>query len=275
MHGHLPLMNVFDSKEKKKISTPGLKYLETEIFGGGGENAQRSSFSIQVIPNSGQKSGQYDLVPHRSMKGNALNPGNTFDVKLSLSGKNKEASDNIQDNSGMSIEKLKALFMLTCYLGGLGKRARRGMGGVEIEKINGEKTGIPAQIDIQQIQRWIAAFSPFYQVNGDKITFSYSGASPQFGYIREIQLGKSYPNMDSVLSTISWATHDTKSETGRAYDPSMGHASGGRYASPVVASVVTINGAFRPIITTLNLAPIRDANQASLLIHEAFKKRIL
>lgn len=268
MHGHLALENVLDSKDKTNVNTPGLKKLEAEIFGGGGDNAQRSSFTIQVFPKGNQRQGQYDLVPHRSMRGNALNPGNLFDVKLCL-----QRGSKVENKGGISLEQLKALFLLTCYLGGLGKRSRRGMGSVEIEAINGDNK-ILESVDLQKIMQWISTFSPFYQISGDRIIFAYSGASPQYGYIREIQLGRPYTDRESLLMKISETTHKTKSEYGVAqYEPSMGYASSGRYASPVFTSVVL--GASRPIITTLNLAPGRNANQASLFVQEDFKKRIL
>ena len=275
MHGHLPIEDVKDQKDKKKIVIKGLKNLETEIFGGGGDNARRSSFSIQVCPKSEQRPGRYSLVPHRNnINGDALNPGNRFEVKLSLYKNTSGSNTKEQGISGITITQLKALFMLTCYLGGLGKRSRRGMGSVEIEEISKSKEGIPGQVELQHIQHWISEFSPYYQISGEKIVYVYAGGSPQYGYIREIQLGKPYSSMDRVLNSISSATHDTKQKHGFSYEPSMGYASSnGRFASPVIASVVP--GSFRPIITTLNLAPDRNANQASLRVQQDYKNEIL
>jgi len=72
---------------------------------------------------------------------------------------------------------------------------------------------------------------------------------------------------------ISNATHRIKQEAGYAYDPSMGHAFKGRYASPVFVSVVGTSK--KPVITTLNIAPDKNAHQASLMIQEDFKRLIL
>jgi CRISPR-associated protein Cmr1 len=276
MHGHLPLKNIFDQKDKKKIVIKGLKNLETEIFGGGGDNAQRSSFSIQVYPKSQQiPTGQYSLVPHRNnINGTALDPGNLFEVKLSLYKNTSGSNTKELGASSININKIKALFMLTCYLGGFGKRSRRGMGSIEIEEINGGKEGVPRQVELQHIQNWISEFSPYYQISGEKIVNVYSGGSPQYGYIREIQLGVFYFSSQRILEQISSATHNTKQKHGLSYDPSMGYAqSYGRFASPVIASVVS-GGPFRPIITTLNLAPDRNANQASLRVQQDFKNEI-
>lgn len=272
LHGHLPLMDIPDKQEKGKILVKGLKTLETEIFGGSGETVQRSNVLIQV---SSEKEPpiyhERELVPHKPMKGKAFDEGTTFDVKLTLL---KEIRDE-KNNLYFDLEHLKNLFMLTCYLGGLGKRVRRGMGSVDIEAIDfdSKEEKVPSHIDLPFIHRLLGKFSTFYHLSGDKIVFNYSGRSPQYGYIKEIQLGKPYPNQQTVLHKISTATHNTKQKHGFAYDPSMGHAFKGRYASPVYTSVV--RGSVLPIITTLNLAPDRNANQASLFVQQDFKNQIL
>lgn len=271
LNGHLPLSDIPDKQEKGKVLVKGLKSLETEIFGGSGDTVQRSNVLIQVISEEGQPNyRERELVPHKPfMKGNAFDEGTKFDVKLTLL---KEIKDE-KNNLCFGLEHLKNLFMLTCYLGGLGKRARRGMGCMDIEAIDGKKEGVPEQIDLRSIHDLLTNFSTFYHLSGDKIVFNYSGRSPQYGYIKEIQLGKPYPSQQTVLHKISTATHNTKQKHGFAYDPSMGHAFKGRYASPVYTSVV--RGSVLPIVTTLNLAPDRNANQASLSVQQDFKNQIL
>lgn len=265
IHAHLPLSDLEDNK--KKIIAKGLSTIETEIFGGSGESVQRSNVLIQVFPKNEPRFSTHELVPHKPfMKGDAFDVGWTFDVKLTL------LKDIKDEKNNFGFEHLKSLFMLTCYLGGLGKRVRRGMGSVDIVAIDGKKEEIP--VDLQLIHKQLGQFSPYYQLSGDKIVFNYSGRSPQYGYITQIQLGRPYSEQNAVLRKISTATHTTKEKHGYAYDPSMGHASkGSRYASPVYVSVV--RGSVRPIVTTLNLAPDRNANQASLLIQQDFKNQIL
>lgn len=273
LNGHLPLMDIPDKQEKGKILVKGLKSLEAEIFGGSGETVQRSNVLIQVSPEKEQPIyRERELVPHKSfMKGQAFNEGTIFDVKLTWL--KKEDKDNPYPY--FDLDRLKSLFMLTCYLGGLGKRVRRGMGSVDIEaiEINGKKEVMPDKIDLSFLNGLISAFSPYYHLSGDKIIFNYSGRSPQYGYITEIQLGRPYNDPETILRKISNATHHTKEKHGYAYDPSMGHAFKGRYASPVYTSVV--RGSVLPIITTLNLSPDRNANQASLVVQQDFKNQIL
>jgi CRISPR-associated protein Cmr1 len=252
------------------LDLKALKKRETEIFGGSGERIQRSNIIIQVFSKEEHKTSSHELVPHKPfMKSNAFNLGTKFDVKLTL-------FKNIEDDKGnihFNIDHLKSLFIITCYLGGLGKRVRRGMGSIDIREMDGIQGVIPEQVNLKFIRDQIEKFSPFYQLSGEKIVFAYNGRSPQYGYITDIQLGKPYAQQSEVLHKISAATHQTKQKHGFAYDPSMGHAHKGRYASPVYVSVV--RGSVRPIITTLNLAPDKNANQASLLIQQDFKKQIL
>lgn len=254
LNGHLPLTDIAHSK--------GLKSLESEIFGGSGDNVQRSRVIITVSQNGPLSKGVHELVPRKTfMKAEAFAVGTMFDVTL-----------KIKDNPYLNKEKAIALFMLTCYLGGFGKRVRRGMGSVDIVAIDGKRDGIPQKIDLTTIHELIAKISPFYQIENDKIVFKYSGTSPAYGYVMSVQIGKEYREYNSVLYRISNTTHILKSRYSGSYDASMGHARGGRYASPVYASVI---GGSRPIITTLNLAPERDNYKASLLVQEEFKSEIL
>lgn len=251
LNGHLPLTDTAYSK--------GLKSLEFEIFGGSGDNVQRSRVIITVSQNGPLNKRTCELVPHKPyMKAEAIVVGTTFDVTL-----------KIKDNPYLNKEKAIALFMLTCYLGGFGKRVRRGMGSVDIIAIDGKKDGIPGQIDLNFIHGLISKISPFYHVENDKIMFEYSGTSPAYGYVVSVQIGKQY---SGLLERISNATHEVKKRYPSSYDASMGHARGGRYASPVYTSVI---GGARPIITTLNLAPDRDNHNARLLVQEEFKNEIL
>ena len=247
MHGHLPVDKL---KEKESL-----------IFGGT-ERSGRSNVIIRVthpalnIDNS-------ELVPHKPfMKQEAIQIEQDFDVLLTL-------TRTIQ---GFSLDQLRALFILTCVLGGFGKRVRRGMGSVHIKKCSDENH-LPKNIDLFYIHQLMMNFSPFYILADGSIDFNYSGKSAKFGYIKQIQIGNSQAKESQLLRRISDATHDVKSANDYAYDPSMGHAFKGRYASPVYVSV--IKGSVKPIITTLNIAPDKNEHNASLLIQEEFKNRIL
>jgi len=247
LHAHLPLAE--------------LKKQESAIFGGSGDNVSRSKILIRVFHANQLQTRTEELVPHKPfMKAQAINEGQVFDVQLSIT--NSKAPININ--------QLRALFELTCLLGGLGKRVRRGMGSINIIKVT-DSNSYPVKVDLSYINNLIKEFSPFYTLTTDGIQFTYSGRSEKYGFIKQIQLGK--PQNERLLFTISNTTHKIKEKSGYAYDPSMGHAFKGRYASPVYVS--TVKGSLRPIITTLNIAPDKNEQQASRLIQEDFKNMIL
>ncbi|MCB9293455.1 MAG: type III-B CRISPR module RAMP protein Cmr1 [Lewinellaceae bacterium] len=252
VNGHLPLAE--------------LKKQESDIFGGSGDNVKRSKIIARVFSPDTLRTSTAELVPHKpSLKALAIEPGQEYSVQLSLT----------RSNAAFDLQKLRALFELTCLLGGLGKRVRRGMGSVHI--IGAEspdpsfQNPYPLKADLGHIHNLINVFSPFYSLTNDAIQFNYSGRSEKYGYIKQIQLGK--PQNEQLLFTISNATHKIKERNRYAYDPSMGYAFGGRYASPVYVS--TMQGSLRPVITTLNIAPNRNELEASYLIQEDFKNLIL
>jgi len=262
LHAHLPLQDTKD--ERGNIVSKGLKTLEAEIFGGSGNNVSRSKILIRVLQEEDLQTERANLVPHRHMPQQAFSVHEKFKVLLSITSHKREEEQLI------TLEKLSALFQLTCYLGGFGKRVRRGMGSVNIAAINGDKNSVQKEVDLKYIHTLINQFSNFYTWTPENVFFNYSGRSPKYGYIKQIELGRSDSNL---LTKISKATHDEKQKAGYAYDASMGHAFKGRYASPVYVSVVP--GSIRPIITTLNIAPDKNEHQASLIIQENFKNRIL
>lgn len=252
VNGHLPLAK--------------LKEQESQIFGGSGDNVSRSKIIVRVFSPDRLRTRTAELVPHKPfMKALAIEPGQEFSVQLSLTN-----SSDLFD-----LEKLRALFELACLLGGLGKRVRRGMGSVHIIGAENPDSSFqdpyPLKADLGYIHNLVSIFSPFYTLTNDAIQFNYSGRSEKYGYIKQIQLGK--PRNEQLLFTISNSTHKIKEKNRYAYDPSMGHAFKGRYASPVYVS--TIQGSLRPVITTLNIAPDKNEQQASRLIQEDFKNLIL
>lgn len=252
LHGHLPL------KE--------LKEREAAIFGGSGDKVSRSKITIRTASVGELITTIECLVPHKSfMKAPAIEKGQMVKVHLSIVSNTPE---DVIDKA-----KLVALFELTCLLGGWGKRVRRGMGSLNIESVEGsEEANYPLKADIKHIYKLVSLFSPFYQISSNgSIHFSYPGRTEKYGFIQQIELGK--PTDERLLREISDATHTVKSRDSYAYEASMGHAYKGRYASPVYVSVVA--GSLCPIITTLNLAPDKNEQRASLGVQEDFKSKIM
>jgi hypothetical protein len=91
-----------------------------------------------------------------------------------------------------------------------------------------------------------------------------------YPWIKRIQIGRAD---SSLLVRISQTTHDFKPKNVFAYEASLGHASRGRFASPIYIS--TIKGGSQPIITTLNTIPDRSSRDIDLSLQEKFRNAIL
>jgi len=242
LHGHLLLSE--------------LKKQEGEIFG---DNNNRSKFSIQVKELEVNKEKSERPVPHKNYRFNCIAVGSTFEVKLSVPVK----------TSNWDMAKCSALFELACILGGTGKRARRGMGSVDII----QRTDKPSnpEITLDYIHQLIVVFSPFYSVrSGKDILHQYAGTMQYYPWLKKVELGK--PD-DGILLKISDTAHKLKERNPQMYEASLGHASGGRFASPVYVSVV--KGSLRPVVASLNTVPDRKSSDISLRLQDEFKQSIL
>jgi hypothetical protein len=91
-----------------------------------------------------------------------------------------------------------------------------------------------------------------------------------YPWVKQIEIGKVNPN---ALRLISDTTHQFKEKNPRTYEPSLGHARSGRFASPIYVS--TVWGSLKPIITTLNTVPDRGKENIDILLQKNFKSKIL
>jgi len=241
-----------------------LRKQEGEIFG---DNNNRSKFTLFTNELRITK-GQSKPTPHRSFQIPCMTVGSTFEVVLRL------PVETLQWDLG----KCKALFELTCILGDFGKRARRGMGSVHITNCK-ITSSHPKWLDFQweqtpvtisRIHNLLQTFSSFYTIRNNAIYHQFSGSMQYYPWIRQIELGK--PNAN-LLMRISDTTHNIKASSTLTYEASLGHAKGGRFASPIY--VTAIKGSLRPLITTLNTVPDRPQNHISGQLQERFKQNIL
>jgi len=260
MHGHLSLTEL---REK-----------EARIFGGT-EVGGRSKILIQ-IPDARQvlDTRQAPLVPHKEwMTKEAIAPDTTFTVVLKL----MPTKYKLYEHSELDlIEQLKRHFILTCLLGGLGKRVRRGMGSIAITKTqmdDGEMLSYRMPDSIENIADLIQSLAPKHFEMGKGSIFSRFGRGSRFPYIKEIYLGR--PNSD-VLTNISNTTHQLKTEYKQTYEASLGHAFRGRFSSPAFATVVGSANGLMPLITLLNTVPDKYHRQhVSRELQQEFIKSIL
>lgn len=244
MHGHLPLGELHDK--------------EGRIFG---DNANRSCFTIRIA-NRIVTTEQFKPVPHKDYKISAIQPESSFDVVLGLMG-----------NRELSFDQLSALFELCAVLGGFGKRSRRAMGGFRIlsKQQNGKEKVKVENLNVDYILNLIGCFSKNFQKNQNKIINIYQGTMQKFPWIKQIEVGEDKGrNIPVVTSNI---THQLKGKYRQAYEPNLGHAFRGRFASPVIVSV--FKDEHIPIITTLNTVPDRGDRDLDTSIQNEFKRNIL
>lgn len=276
MHGHLPIDDIGEVQK-------GLRSLETEIFGGGGDKARISSFEIRKISDAISFSMEKPLPHHTGNRNcNYINSQNSCEGRRSPrdQGLCKKGSETLAISGGTfsisftggNLELVKSLFVLTCLLGGFGKRSRRGFGCVEIKDFSMPST-------LNEIMDHLNLFSDHYQldnvVNPPSICMKPTSTFyAQYPYIESIQIGETvYPDYESLLLKIGEATHDFKNKN----DHSLGYAEkGDRLASPVYVSVLKKGlKDYRAIITTLHMATKDDKFKVNRQKQENFKNAIL
>jgi len=241
LNGHLPL-NELQRRE-------GLIFGSTE-YG-------RSKVIIQI-----SKDMQWDgrssaaPTPHKPrFNKNTFRPGQQFEVKLSLT----QEIDFKDEKFG--ITALENLFLLTATLGGIGGRVRRGFGAFNITNKKQPKT--TAEI--------IELLPNEYFRKVDKKIVSLKQRMNKYPYIKEIEIGS--PNAD-ILKKIGFTTHDVKGINKYEYEQALGHASRGRFASPIYVSVIKTAMGLRPIVVTLNTAP-NNTKRVDYRLQTMFKNKIL
>ncbi len=289
LHGHLPIdSQVLKSntpQQKITFISKGLRDQEADIFGGAGaaqNDGKRSSFALQVKPGTGAQFHEHKLVPHKDygFKGKAFDKKTQFEVIFRIQQTGGDYSviapvNNVKTEI-FNREKLISLFQLTVFLGGLGRRVRRGMGSFQVVGARSsiaDNTVELFQPSIADLHQLVGQFSPNYSLlSNGIIQNTYTGRMERFPWIMRIEIGRSTNSVDALTRKISDATHDVKQKHTREYEPSLGHSFNGRFASPVYVSVLADS---RPIITTLNTVPDRDVHLISLNVQQTFKSKIL
>jgi len=261
MNGHLDLKT--------------LKEQESLIFGGTDSGQGRSKVLIRVEQHSkvqsALKTADSELVPHRGTKKKAFMVNQNFKISLSLT---QEKVLNKNGTEIFNIDKMSALFQLTCILGGFGKRVRRGMGSVNIKSLKLNEKTYPYNIieSLQDIYKIITILSPYYTLQNSMIYQTYSGKMQAYGWVHTIELSKTEDL--NVTNIVSKQTHDLHQKYGQSYDYSLGHAFKGRFASPIYVSILPSHGKQRAIVTTLNTISGNN-NSFNPMIQIEFKKKIL
>ncbi|NLC10649.1 MAG: type III-B CRISPR module RAMP protein Cmr1 [Firmicutes bacterium] len=239
-----------------------LKEEEAKLFGSSHEKIGRSKLSLR-IPAKQIRTFRYSPVPHwegnpskRFFKLPAAEHGQSFQVLLTSRG------------DKATHEKYQAIFEAALLLGGFGKRSRRGFGSIQITKRNEDKYQIPQNIN--DLKKLLEKINPGYFAISDDgrkiVSKSFSGHYP---YIKEIEIGKDYSNVDKLLRSIGQASSDY------ACDYLGFTRRKNRFASPIYVSVIKHNKAYKPIITTLHTSFKPEYRSSDDNKQERFKGAIL
>lgn len=213
--------------------------LEGKIFG---NTQQRSSLLIRIEKDL-KATSRLSLLPH---KGGSTIPcfpksDESFIVKFSLT----------KIENDFTLESIKALFILTSILGGLGKRSRRGFGSFEITQINNKDYGEEQKIEsILPLLNLLVvknlAKEDKFKIDNRRIIPNNRSSYKDLGehpYVTEIQIGTKV----KTNSDIGNSTHNVMSSDPFPYKSTVG-AGKPRFASPIYISTLKNN---LPIITTL------------------------
>jgi len=245
MNGHLDLKT--------------LKEQESLIFGGtDGESGRRSRVIIRAKPLN-MDTEQAMLVPHKTN----MPPQKSFKPK-----QNFEVTLGLISNTVFTFAQLQALFELVCVLGGFGKRSRRGMGSVKITKIDQQNY---VQPDTKGIETMLNRINNKFILTNN-IIYSDFRRVQTYAAIKEIQIGNA---KNDVLRKISDTTHKFHKNHFQNYNSTFGHASKGRFASPVYVSTLQEGNNLKSIVTILHTEPQSDKHLVKTDLQQEFKKEIL
>lgn len=247
-----------------------LQHYEGFLFG---NTNRRSQIILRTSCPDRLKIDEFPLLPHQEdIKGNrhkasykrAIAPQQQFSVSLT-------------GPSGL-LPKACTLFELSLFLGGWGKRSRRGAGSIEIvsKEGAGQTTSANSLNDLDGLLKIISVWTPHFVRSGDKIQFNFSGRKANYPWLRRIEIGSNgHDNYRSLLTHIGIVTSKLKRRNIRAYEATMGHAFRGRFASPAYTTIIREGSKFFPVISFLNIEPGRDEKNIDLEIQEQYRDQIL
>lgn len=264
LHGHLPLE---DQKERNsgKIIQTGLRTKESEIFG---STKGRSKVIIRVEENIDKEIISSYLLPHKPTErekspARAFKEGLPFKIRIDF------------DETKISSEKIKNLFVLACTLGGWGKRSRRGFGSVMVTEIDGHVYSSPTTID----EIYNLLDKNYFEKANNTIYSNFRRNEP-YPFLKSIEIGQNGFNTTSeLLKKIGSSSSTAKSENNDSWDyrNSLGHTSKSkRFASPYYVTVIKSGELFYPLFTSLNISTENgNTPRNATKIQDAFKNRIV
>jgi CRISPR-associated protein Cmr1 len=249
------VMRFFWRAIQRSTDCKDLRLREGKLFGNafGGKQTRQSQMRMRIA-NIKKNDGAETPVSHRELaeykqesldkKGKAANPlptqaikaGATFDVVIT------------SFCDAKTHEQFARLFVVTCLLGGFGRRSRKGYGTIEVCGIDGDGSGIDCS--------WNGLAANLNELSPDEVSYSMSedsmeivavSANPDdYPYLENIRLiDKPANDTKPIFKQIGMAVHhhSRKGFLGAAVP---------RLASPTILSTISQGDTYRCIITQLH-----------------------
>jgi CRISPR-associated protein Cmr1 len=239
------------------LSLGELKEREGEIFG----NTERRSMVIIICKNNIPSVKEYRMVAHKGNSSNSSEIRQELKITLKL-------VRNINSENGytFNFDKLKALFEVFCFLGGLGRRARRANGQLKIITYKANNSLEPfsslsfGQTLVDKLNLLSLDSNQPFSLDNSKnmIKANFSNTQQLIPHIYSIEkiVLEDDKNCEDLRFTISNATHISKSkEYKQDYSKYIGSGSP-RFASPIIFSIV--EGNTNPYILITKLKTVKS-----------------
>ena len=201
-----------------------LREKEGDLFG---STKGRSPLSISIPGSVALRSAEYPPLPHRdNFRIQAFSPNGCFSLTL----------------TAPELREYKKIAKLSFLLGGVGNRSRRGFSSIRYQN-----WGFQNIDELRnEVHQTLDQISPgIFQQNGGRIDKRATVNIPDYPIILNIYFGNTLsPNIDDLLRTIGWATHDHSNEALGGINPRM--------ASPIHVRIQKVNSQFVPIVTQLH-----------------------
>lgn len=218
-----------------------LRREEARRFGSAGDGeGGRSPVQLRLRDRDLETDSFYPVPTHDFPKP-AYEPNQQFDLLVTLDAR----------ASGLRAE-IDATVRLMVLLGGIGWRARRGMGSLRIVAVDGTRKE-PSMDALGDVKAQLDRLETPFERDGRTVRYAgrYTGRDgPPYPWIRFIETG--IPNDDHSWKTITQHIANVASEENSWY---TGYHDDPRVSSPLYVTVGRAGDSYWPLLTNLNLPP--------------------
>jgi len=217
-----------------------LRKQEAKRFGSAGDrDGNQSSVRIRLLDRDLVEE-DFQPVPTHNFRRRGYRPNQKFDLQISIDSRGESHRDEID-----------AVLRLMILLGGVGWRARRGMGSLRLVSVDGNP--VESSTDaLESVEAQIARLGTSFKRDGRTVTYvgpHADSGGPPYPWVQTIQTG--LPREGGWESTVKEiaevASRENSHYTGNHDDP--------RISSPLFVTVGCEEDMCWPLITSLNLPP--------------------